>query len=526
MARPDLPDAGLLVRTRDLDGPELVELCAPCHSRRAELSDYDHTGSQLLDHMLPSLLVEGLYHPDGQILDEVYVYGSFLQSRMYQRGVTCRDCHDVHRLGLLRQGNALCLQCHQREVYDTADHHFHKLMVEGKPSDGALCVKCHMVEQPFMVVDWRADHSFRRPRPDLTAAIGTPNACSQGGCHDDRPLTWVLDASRRWYGQARRPHYGTALAAGRSGAPEVLPELLRLARDPLQPAIVRATALDLLGRYPGGDSTAALREALLDGNALIRRTAVATLVVTDPSERAGLLAPLLSDPVRAVRLAAVGALAGVPMEILKPYQRDAFAAAVEEYRGAMSSSLDFASSGFNLGNLEVSLGDPAGAERYYRLALAVDDLFFPAKLNLAVLLSQLGRNDEAGTVLEEVVHQYPDNADAASMLGLLRAEQGRPEEAVDLLRRAAAGMPREARVHYNLGLLLAGLGRDAEAEAALQRALELEPHGLDGLHALADFYLRRGRPDDARALAERMIAIAPDNPVGHQLRAMAGGAGG
>jgi len=520
MARPELPDAGLLVRTRDLEGPQLVELCAPCHSRRAELGDYDHTGARLLDHMLPSLLVEGLYHPDGQILDEVYVYGSFLQSKMYQRGVTCRDCHDVHRLGLLRQGNDLCLQCHQREVYDTGDHHFHKLVVEGSPSDGALCVKCHMAEQPYMVVDWRADHSFRRPRPDLTAAIGTPNACSQGGCHDDRPLSWVLDAARRWYGQARRPHYGTTLAAGRAGAPEALPELLRLARDPLQPAIVRSTALDLLGRHSGPDSTAALREAIFDPDPLIRRTGVATLVVADPTERAGMLAPLLSDPVRAVRLAAVGALAGVPLELLKPYQRDAFAAAVEEYRQAMAYSLDFASSGFNLGNLDASLGNLADAERSYRQALAVDDLFFPAAVNLAVLLSRQGRNDEAGTLLEGVVAHYPDNADAASMLGLLRAEQGRPEEAVELLRKAAEGMPRNARVRYNLGLLLAGLGRDAEAEAALRRSVELDPSSLDALHALADFYLRRGRLDEARAAAGRMVATAPDNPLGHQLLAM------
>ena len=215
MARPEAPNGALAVATADLEGQRLVELCAPCHSRRAELGDYDHTGGNLLDHMLPSLLREGLYEADGQIRDEVYVYGSFLQSRMHAQGVRCSDCHDSHSLQLVKEGNALCLQCHEGTVYDTADHHFHKQEFEGKPSDGALCVKCHMVERPFMVVDWRADHSFRVPRPDLTTPLGTRDACST--CHDDKPLQWSVDAYTRWYGTARKPHYGTVLAAARAG---------------------------------------------------------------------------------------------------------------------------------------------------------------------------------------------------------------------------------------------------------------------------------------------------------------------
>jgi nitrate/TMAO reductase-like tetraheme cytochrome c subunit len=131
MARPSLANYGLVVNTSNLAPQRLVEHCAPCHARRAELGDYDHTGTESLDYMLPSLLREGLYHADGQILDEVYVYGSFLQSKMYARGVTCRDCHDSHSLKLHRAGNELCLQCHEREVYDTYDHHFHQQIARG-----------------------------------------------------------------------------------------------------------------------------------------------------------------------------------------------------------------------------------------------------------------------------------------------------------------------------------------------------------------------------------------------------------
>ena len=523
MARPELPDVGLAVPTADISPAALVELCAPCHSRRAELGDYDHRGLQLLDHMLPSLLSEGLYFADGQDLDEVYTYGSFLQSKMYARGVSCRDCHDSHSLKLRFEGNELCLQCHQREVYDSADHHFHRKVFEGRPSDGALCVKCHMVERPYMVIDWRADHSLRLPRPDLSVEIGTPNACTQGGCHDDRPLQWSVDAYRRWYGQARRPHYGTTFSSARRGEPEAVAELVRLAGHPLQPAIVRATALELLSRCPGAEAAAAVRAGVAAGDPLIRHTAVTQLAVAKPGERAALLAPLLSDPVKAVRLAALSNLAGVPRELLKSYQQEAFDRALAEYQTAMAYSLDFASSGMNLGNLNLSLGRTAEAERYYRLALAIDELFYPAKMNLAVLLSGQGRNDEAERELREVLEAYPDNVDAAYSLGLLLVEMGRPDEGLGWLQRAAAALPRDARAHYNLGLLLQQLGRLDEARAELEQALRIEPDSLDLLVALADHLVRRGLLTEARPLAERLVALYPDQEIGHRLKAVIAG---
>jgi len=521
MARPALLDQGLVVPTSGITSTQLVELCAPCHSRRAELGDYDHSGRLLMDQMLPSLLTEGLYFPDGQQQDEVYTYASFLQSRMYARGVKCSDCHDSHSIKLKLEGNELCLQCHVREVFDSAEHHFHEKVVDGKPSEGALCVRCHMPKRPYMVVDPRSDHSFRRPRPDLTAEIGTPNSCMQSGCHADKPPSYSLNAYRKWYGLARRPHFGTSFAAARAGRPEAAEELLRLADDALQPAIVRATALSLLQRYPGATSEGALRRSLLADDPLLRHVAASGLQAPDARERASLLAPLLADPVKAVRLDAVSALAGVPRELLKTYQQEALDQALAEYRETMAYSLDFASSGLNLGNLEASLGQPGEAEKYYRLAIEVDDLFFPAKMNLAVLLSGQGRAAEAETLLREVVAGYPDNGDARYALGLQLVELGRAGEAVEQLRRAVDLMPRNARARYNLGLLLAQLGRVEEAGPLLTAALALEPENPDFLVALADHWLRQGRPREALALAERLIAARPGDPTGRQLKAAA-----
>jgi len=519
MARPQTENYGLVIANAGMTSEQQVELCAPCHSRRTELGDYDHSQADLLQHLVPSLLREGLYHNDGQILEEVYVYGSFQQSKMYRNGVRCSDCHDVHSLQLVKAGNELCLQCHQADAYDSYDHHFHQKVYQGQPSDGALCVKCHMPEQPYMVIDYRADHSLRVPRPDLTLEIGVPNACSQSGCHDDQSVQWSANYYREWYGRATRAHFGTTFTAAREGRPGAEVELIRMSGDPLYPGIVRATALSLLASYPGAASSSALKRALGDDAALVRYTAADAVAALNPQELIDLVAPLLFDPVKAVRLEAASRLAGAPPEMLQPYQRDALQEALAEYKEAMEYSLDFAFAGHNLGNLYVALQQPDLAERYYRAAIEIDDLFYPAKMNLAVLYNSVSRNEEARVLLSEVVNDFPDVYEAAYSLALLLVELDRFEEAAVHLRRASEGLPQRSRIHYNLGLLEQNLGRTSASETALTRALALEPDNLDYQFALGDHYLRRGELSQALDFADRMIASHPESDAGRQMRA-------
>jgi len=520
MARPDTRDFGLVVPTSGISSRQQVELCAPCHSRRTELGDFKHSELELLENLVPALLDEGLYHADGQILDEVYVYGSFVQSKMYRSDVRCADCHDVHSLKFHFEGNELCGQCHRLDTYDSADHHFHKKTVDGKPSAAALCISCHMPQQPYMVVDWRADHSLRVPRPDLTRDIGTPNACGQIGCHADKSVEWQVREYESWYGRAKKPHYGTILAAGRDRRAEAREPLVRLAGDVLYPPIVRATALSLLGSYPPAPSTARIFDlGLADEEPIIRRTAVEFLPANTIEEVVTKLAPLLFDPVRAVRTLAGSRLAGAPGELLKPYQREQLAVVIAEHVADMRYSMDFAFAGHNLGNLFTQLGETEKAIEAYRSAIEVDDLFFPAKMNLALLYNAAGRNEEAEALLREVLDAYPDEAQAAYSLGLLLAEMGRLDEAVEFLGRAATLQPERTRAHYNLGLALQALGRIDEAEAALRRAVDLEPENLDYLYGLADHLARAGDLRAAIDVAERMIATHPENPVGRDLKA-------
>ncbi len=450
MARPDVEDYGLAVPTGNLETVELVNLCAPCHSRRVTLGEYDHTKAHLMENQAPTTLDERLYHADGQILDEVYVYGSFVQSKMFANDVSCRDCHDSHSLKLKFEGNDLCLQCHLAETYDSYDHHFHKKVHEGKPSDGALCVKCHMPEKAYMVIDERADHSIRVPRPDLSQITGSPNACNSTDCHGDKPVAWSVEHFEKWYGLARKPHFGTTLAAGRAGTPEARDDLIRLAGDMLYPAMVRATALSLLPYYPSPESTAAFARALADEDALVRYTAVSSISAATGQEFVELVAPLLVDPVKSVRIMAASAIADAPADLLKPYQQEALAAGLAEYEEAMAYSLDFSFAGYNLGNLYARLGESDKAEVFYKTAIDIDGLFVPARANLAILLNSLGRNEEAETQLRAAVAAEPEAYDLAYSLGLLLGEMGKYEEAEKYLARAVTGMPDHPRAAYNL----------------------------------------------------------------------------
>jgi cytochrome c553 len=189
-----------------------IEMCARCHARRSPISDGYVHGEPLLDHYLPRLLDEGMYHADGQIDDEVYVYGSFVQSKMFHAGVTCSDCHEPHSLKLRAPGNGVCLQCHTAKKYDAESHYFHKL-----GSTGASCAECHMPPKKFMVIDPRHDHSIRIPRPDLSVELGTPNACNN--CHEpisSRTGTAMRPgASRPMPGRLRQPVAGIHVPASR-----------------------------------------------------------------------------------------------------------------------------------------------------------------------------------------------------------------------------------------------------------------------------------------------------------------------
>ncbi|HYQ70706.1 MAG TPA: multiheme c-type cytochrome, partial [Gammaproteobacteria bacterium] len=384
------PETGNPVRSEVLGSEREIEVCAPCHARRSPItSGYVH-GEPLLDHYIPQRLEAGMYYPDGQIDDEVYVYGSFLQSKMYHAGVTCSDCHEPHSLTLRAPGNGVCLQCHQAQKYDRPEHHFHP-----QASAGASCAECHMPPKTYMVVDPRHDHSMRIPRPDQSLQFGTPNACNN--CHADKDAVWADRQVKDWYGHVPDGYqsYAQGLYAARQGAASAGATLAGLVRDTDTPDIARATAIAAIRPYLSADTIDVLPLALSDPDPGVRTAAVGILEQTPLNFRVKLAFPMLEDPVRAVRIEAARVLAGAPPGELSATQRASLESALQEYVMSQQASAERPEAQTNLGNLYAKQENTELAVAAYQTAIDIEPAYIPAYVNLADLYRTLGKEKAA-----------------------------------------------------------------------------------------------------------------------------------
>jgi len=526
-SRPSDVNTGLIVRTRNLTNKELVNVCARCHSRRSIMSDYENNNDDLLNYMIPQLTTPPVYHVDGQILDEDYEYASFTQSKMFEKGIKCSDCHDSHSVKTLKPDNQLCLKCHRPDIYDNSSHHFHKMAVpgskplinRGKPEytqgTGSQCVNCHMVGKFYMGVDYRRDHSFRIPRPDLTVSIKTPNACND--CHKDKTVAWSQTYIEKWYGSRKRPHYGEVFAAARKNDPKAIPELVLYAGNELFPLMVRATAVTLLANYDDSLCKKTIEKALGDPESLIRHSAINGFRPANVRTFEKIITPLLNDPVLGIRIEAAIRLSEVPEDQLSAPVIKARKAALEEYKNANLYVSDFPGGHYNLGVMYANAGDLEKAAESYREALRIDNLFYMAKVNLATIYNLQKKNDEAEKLLRDVLTENPEIVDVNYSLALLLAEKGDIMESRKYFLRSIELMPQNTRIIYNLALLENSQGNSAQAEKYLLAALNKEPDNYDFIYALCTFYLEHKQNLKAADYAKQLIIKYPANPAGKQL---------
>lgn len=506
------PDTGNASRSRPRDSRREIEVCGRCHARRGQLTDRLAFGRSLSDTHRVALLEEGLYWPDGQMRDEVYNYGSFLQSRMFAQGVTCSDCHDPHTLKLRAPGNAACAQCHAPAKYDAGQHHHHE-----PGSTGAGCAACHMPATTYMVVDPRHDHGFRIPRPDRTPALGVPNACNQ--CHDKESPQWAAERVREWYPQPLPgfQRFAEALHAGASEAAGARDRLLAVAGDRGQPAIARASAVERLAAYPGPAVAEAAAGALNDDDPLLRRAAVEALAASGPDAMLRYLPRMLDDPVKSVRLEAARALAAAPPDRFTEAQRTALEKGISEWVEAQRFNADRPEAHANLGALHAARREFPAAQAEYAKALAMDPGFVPAAVNLADLFRALGKDGEAEATVLAALRRDPRNASLHYALGLTLTRLKRQADAVAEFREAAALAPGDSRFAYVYGVALHSTGRPAQGIKVLEDAHLRFPANRDILQALATMEHGRGNAAAALAYAKLLAEAAPDDPEAQAL---------
>jgi predicted CXXCH cytochrome family protein len=482
-----------------------IEVCAQCHSRRAQLSDNYQPGDAWLDAYRPALLQQDLYHADGQVQDEVYVYGSFLQSAMAAAGVTCSDCHDPHDAGLRAEANAVCAQCHLASTFDQPSHHRHEAA-----SEAAQCTSCHMRSENFMVVDARRDHSFRVPRPDLSAGIGSPNACND--CHSDQSTEWAAERVAEWYpdGRQNEGHFGLALYAGRTWAADTRSQLTQLIEDPDEPAIARATALALLAERTT-DLDPALIERNLDREPLLVLAGIDATASLPPALRVDLVQRFLTDERRAIRIAAARVL--LPARTaLSPARQFDLDAAIGDYADAQTFNSDRPEGLLNLAGVAIDQGRFVDAETILREAIARHPSYAALYINLADLYRLMDRPVDSEQILRNALAVIPDDADLSFSLALAVVRAGRPAEALVLFNQAAQAAPDLPYYQFLLAIAFNDLGDSRYALERLRQTHERFPGHADTLLALATLLRDAGEIEEAYRYAVRLADVLPSDP--------------
>ncbi|WP_353405944.1 tetratricopeptide repeat protein [Pseudoteredinibacter isoporae] len=428
-----------------------ISVCGSCHSRRRLLGEkrpHDAGETFQAQHALQSLM-EPLYHRDGQIQDEVFVLGSFMQSKMYQHGVECSNCHEPHSLALKAPGNAVCSQCHVPAVYDQPKHHHHPV-----DSRGAQCVNCHMPETNYMVVDPRRDHSLRIPRPDLSDESGSPNACVQ--CHQDRSNEWASKHFKNWLRDAGKPlPKKTALAETEPGK--------LLSRVSQEPPVVAATILERLAQAPSHQSLLVAQSRLHHAEPMLREAAVNFLAVLPLPQRVQELLASLDEPVMAVRLAIARQTLGADLSTLDSEQSRALKGLWQDYWQSLLFHQDTAAGQLNLGLYHLAFAQLDLAEARYRKAITMEPMHLGAHLNLADVLRQRGKTQESLRLLRKISRALPQSAAAQHALGLALVRHKDYESALQALKEAAKLEPSNRRYGYVYAVALHSSNRSREA---------------------------------------------------------------
>ena len=499
------------------DPGRMMQTCAACHSRAENLTPSFQLGDAYEDHYRLQLPVDPrLYHPDGQILDEVFVFGSFRHSRMHVARVTCMDCHEPHSgaLKLPQENNAICLQCHgapgrlNAPLIDPTAHSFH-----GPDSPGNRCVECHMVETTYMQRDPRRDHGFIISDPQLASELGVPNACNR--CHSDQTLEWALGHYETWYGPkmagSRHRERARAVADAYGGENGVIGRLLALIETEKVSAW-RASLLALAVQVaPANPQTLATATGLLgDGDAFVRGAAVRALA-NNPASRPA-LETALDDPARLVRLDAAWALSpALPEGSAARRELDVY---LDDARDQPGGRYRIAQHLFNRGKFHEAVDQVRGAMKWDPLSPVFPD-------GLGFMLSAQRRPAEAAQAFEQASKLAPDEAQTAFHAALAWSEAGDMARAESMLGEALRRDRSLARAWYNLGLLQARTERLEQARTSLGEAERLSPQEPEFAYALATVLVRLDRKPEARLAAERALQADPNyKPATELLRAI------
>jgi predicted CXXCH cytochrome family protein len=489
-----------------------LNMCARCHSLRTPLTTNTYDQKFLDDNRL-HLLDEAAYFSDGQIQEEVFVFGSFLQSKMYKKGVTCNNCHNSHTGKVRIQGNGLCSQCHKPEVFDSPQHHHHK-----NDDKGSQCVNCHMPNRTYMQVDDRRDHSFTIPRPDLSATLDVPNACTT--CHDDKDNAWASEKFKEW-GITPKPHWAQINHRASNGDVLVTRALVDAVDNAELNGIIKASLLQQLAAIPSRVSIETAQRNLQNDNPLVRRAAVTALQNLPAELRWKILSPFINDPSQSVRFQVAASLAGVANQLpsgqISFMQLSELTNLIKEYQRSLLLSEDSPATQLAIANLEMRQGNIKRAEQALDKALLIEPAYVPALLNQADIYREKGQAGNAEAALLKALQVAPDSAAAQYSYALLLVRKGDYQQALPYLKIASELPNAIPNYAYVYAIALEHEQHTDQAIEALKKANKRWPNQYDLLITLVLYLENTGQVTDAYKYISRLSYLAPNAPEVKQL---------
>ena len=507
---------GLAIRTSGINNHKYVDNCARCHSRRTAYSDFNGTEQNIYNHILPNLPTEPFWYIDGQIKDEDYVYASFTQSKMYMNNVQCNNCHNVHSGKLKLQGNALCLQCHEAQKYDVPTHTFHKAYGEkGKAlisaagvkfevGSGTECINCHMHGQNYMGIDYRRDHSFRIPRPDLSEKFGSPNACNQ--CHTDKNNQWAAEKIKKWFGEKRPFQYGEAFYAATKAHKNADSLLKKIITDDSITPNIKGVALNYLSPALSNDKI--ICQNLQNSATSVKIAAINALIIRNQSCLDSIL-PLLNDKNKAVRIEVAYKLSVLDSNLIPNNYKNAYKKALKERLTSLKYNVDFPTGKYNLANYYYNEKNYLKAEYYYKKAIEQDSELNAAMINLSYLYSLTGKLNEAEEILSEYVKKYPEDANGLYNYGLILSENKKYKKSLKYLLKAEKIMKRNARIDYNIAMLYDFFGEVDLSEKYILKSIKNDPSNPEYRAVLIRHYINTGSIQKAKKIQSESRKLFP-----------------
>jgi len=471
-----------------------MAMCGGCHSRRSLLDGHATPSKNYHDRYRIAGLQEDLYFANGQIKDEVFVLGSFLQSKMYQRGVRCSHCHDPHSGNTIASGDGLCAQCHRPDTFATEQHSRHA-------QDTVECVDCHMSQRLYMGVDWRRDHGFHLPS---SALPGQANACQ--ACHQDDAE--VEKARLAW---SSKPHWSADLQAARNYDPRAVRALSGWIKDNSQPSFVRASLLQQLASSPSRMSVELALQVLDHPDPLMRVAAIEVLQVLPPATKWPALRQLINDPSEVVRVALSSALRNISVVQLGEDQ-SAVESLHQSYQRMLEAGLDMPAAQLGLAELALQKGDLLKAQQHFENALAIDPTDVASLINYADFNRQLGAEDQAQQLLLRALVIAPDSALVQYSLGMSEVRRKNYSAAIAYLRAAVATGNAIPRHHYVLAVALQNQDQVAAAVDVLEKALVTWPYDYQLLTTAINFQQSLGEHSNIAKWVANLSEIAPNAP--------------